>query len=321
MSFISLIWNSIIMKPMINSLALLYDLLGDSFGLSIISFTILIRLIMIPLTIRQTKQMKKMQELQPKLQAIQKKYPKKDVQTKQKMQKETMALYKEAGVNPIGCLGPLIIQMPIWIGLYRAILKTSPSTPEGFVDLSKYFYSWNASISKIPFNSDFIGIDLVDFVQYAPTPWQFVLPIIVGASMYLQQKFTMSPNTDPRQQQTQQMMLWMMPIMFAIFTWQFPAGLAVYILFSNLIGILIQYYIGGKQPIMILGKLYFGTTDSRNEYLNKLAETKKNNEETNKQKIIKEDPNGTEDIQRKDSRRSNRRSSKNSRNRSRKSRN
>ena len=306
MSFISLIWNSIIMKPMINSLALLYDLLGDSFGLSIISFTILILLIMIPLTIRQTKQMKKMQELQPKLQAIQKKYPKKDAQTKQKMQKETMALYKEAGVNPIGCLGPLIIQMPIWIGLYRAILKTSPSTPEGFVDLSKYFYSWNASISKIPFNSDFIGIDLVDFVQYAPTPWQFVLPIIVGAS---------------RQQQTQQMMLWMMPIMFAIFTWQFPAGLAVYILFSNLIGILIQYYIAGRQPIMLFGKLYFGTTDSRNEYLNKLAENKKNNEETNKQKIIKEDPNGTEDIQRKDSRRSNRRSSKNSRNRSRKSRN
>tara|TARA_B100000949_G_C14257659_1_gene441321 strand:- start:967 stop:1755 length:789 start_codon:yes stop_codon:yes gene_type:complete len=262
-----------------------------------------------------------MQELQPKLQAIQKKYPKKDVQTKQKMQKETMALYKEAGVNPIGCLGPLIIQMPIWIGLYRAILKTSPSTPEGFVDLSKYFYSWNASISKIPFNSDFIGIDLVDFVQYAPTPWQFVLPIIVGASMYLQQKFSMSPNTDPRQQQTQQMMLWMMPIMFAIFTWQFPAGLAVYILFSNLIGILIQYYIGGRQPIMLFGKLYFGTTDSRNEYLNKLSENKKNNEETNKQKIIKEDPNGTEDIQRKDSRRSNRRSSKNSRNRSRKSRN
>jgi membrane protein insertase Oxa1/YidC/SpoIIIJ len=139
--------------------------------------------------------------------------------------------------------------------------------------------------------------------------------------MYLQQKFSMSPNTDPRQQQTQQMMLWMMPIMFAIFTWQFPAGLAVYILFSNLIGILIQYYIGGRQPIMLFGKLYFGTIDSRNEYLNKLAENKKNNEETNKQKIIKEDPNGTEDIQRKDSRRSNRRSSKNSRNRSRKSRN
>ena len=54
--------------------------------------------------------------------------------------------------------------------------------------------------------------------------------------MYIQQKFTMSPTTDPRQQQTQQMMLWMMPIMFGVFTWQFPAGLAVYILFSNIIG-------------------------------------------------------------------------------------
>ena len=72
---------------------------------------------------------------------------------------------------------------------------------------------------------------------------------------------------------------------------------------------------------MLFGKLYFGTTDSRNEYLNKLAENKKNNEETNKQKIIKEDPNGTEDIQRKDSRRSYIRSSINSRYRSRNSRN
>ena len=104
-----------------------------------------------------------MQDLQPQLKAIQNKYKNKTPQTRQKLQQETMALYKEAGVNPIGCLGPLVIQMPIWIGLYRAILKSAPSSPEGFVDLSKYFYSWNSSISKIPFDSNFIGIDLVDF--------------------------------------------------------------------------------------------------------------------------------------------------------------
>jgi len=323
MNIFSLFWNNLIMKPMINSLSILYDLLGDNLGLSIISFTIIMRFILIPLTIRQTKQMKKMQELQPQLQAIQNKYKNKTPQAKQKMQQETMALYKEGGVNPIGCLGPLIIQMPIWIGLYRSIFKSAPSSPEGFVDLSKYFYSWNGSISKVPFNSNFLGIDLVDFVQYAPSPWQFTLPLIVGLSMYIQQKFTTSPTTDPRQQQTQQMMLWMMPIMFGVFTWQFPAGLAVYILFSNIIGIFIQYYVGGKQPIMLFGKLYLGTDESRKIYLDKLDDQNKSKDQNKKNdnQNNEEETNESEDIQRENSRRSNRRSSKNSKRRSRKSRN
>ena len=308
------------MKPMINSLSILYDLLGNNLGLSIISFTVIVRFILIPLTIRQTKQMKRMQDLQPQLQAIQKKYKNKTPQTRQKLQQETMALYKEAGVNPIGCLGPLVIQMPIWIGLYRAILKSAPSSPEGFVDLSKYFYSWNSSISKIPFNSNFIGIDLVDFVQFAPTPWQFALPLIVGLSMFIQQKFTTAPTTDPRQHQTQQMMLWMMPIMFAVFTWQFPAGLAVYIFFSNLVGIAIQYFVGGKQPLMLFGRLYFGTTESREIYLEKLS-AQKESKNTEVNILNKEETNESRNIQREDSRRSNRRSSKNSKKRSIRSRN
>jgi len=306
---------------MINSLTLLYDLLGDNLGLAIISFTVLIRFILIPLTVRQTKQMKRMQELQPQLQAIQKKYKNKTPQTKQKIQQETMALYKVAGVNPIGCLGPLVIQMPIWIGLYRAILKTAPSSPEGFVDLSKYLYSWNFSVSKVPFDSNFLGIDLVDFVQFAPTPWQFALPLIVGLSMFIQQKFTTSPSTDPRQQQTQQMMLWMMPIMFGIFTWQFPAGLAVYIFFSNLMGITIQYFVGGKQPLMLFGKLFFGTDQSREEYLEKLNNQKLSKETQIEETNNKENNNESKDIQGENSRRSNRRSPKNSKKRSRKPRN
>jgi membrane protein insertase Oxa1/YidC/SpoIIIJ len=107
----------------------------------------------------------------------------------------------------------------------------------------------------------------------------------------------------------------MMPIMFGVFTWQFPAGLAVYILFSNIIGIFIQYFIGGKQPIMIFGKLYFGTDESRKNYLNKLDDqikSKTKNEE-------EEDTDEPKNIQGENSRRSNRRSSKNSRRRSRKS--
>jgi YidC/Oxa1 family membrane protein insertase len=265
MEIFGLLWQEIIMRPMINSLALLYQLLFSNFGLSIIVFTVLIRLAMIPLTVRQTRQMKKMQAIQPKLKAIQDKYKGKKGDARRQMSSETMGLYKDAGVSPVGCLGPMIIQMPIWIGFYRAILRTMPSTPEGLANLSDLFYSWNPAIAAVPFNSQFIGLSLVDLVSAAALPFNYLLPVLVGASMFLQQKMTTNPTTDPRQKQTNQMMLWMMPIMFGAFTWQFPAGLAVYILFSNVVGVVIQYYVSGKQPIELFGRSFLGTDASRAE--------------------------------------------------------
>lgn len=253
MEILGLLWNEIIMRPMINSLALLYYLLFNNFGLSIIVFTVLIRLAMIPLTIRQTRSMQKMQGLQPKLKALQEKFKNKSGDDRKQLSQETMKIYREAGVSPVGCLGPMIIQMPIWIGLYRAIIRTMPSTPEGMANLSESFYSWNPAIAQIPLNSMFMGIDLVDNVQNSPIPWNFALPVLVGASMWIMQKMTMTAPVDPRQAQTNQIMLWMMPIMFGFFTLQFPAGLAVYILFSNIIGVVIQYFVGGRQPISIFG--------------------------------------------------------------------
>jgi YidC/Oxa1 family membrane protein insertase len=271
MEIFGILWLEVIMRPMINSLALLYQLLFSNFGLSIIVFTILIRLAMIPLTVRQTRQMKKMQSIQPKLKAIQDKYKGKKGDARRQMSSETMGLYKEAGVSPVGCLGPMIIQMPIWIGFYRAILRTMPSTPEGTANLSELFYSWNPAIASVPFNSQFLGISLIDAVSVASLPWNYALPVLVGASMFLQQKMTTNPTTDARQKQTNQMMLWMLPIMFGAFTWQFPAGLAVYILFSNIIGVLIQYYVGGKQPIELFGRSFLGTDASRAERATQLA--------------------------------------------------
>ena len=265
MEIFGILWQEVIMRPMINSLALLYQLLFSNFGLSIIVFTVLIRLAMIPLTVRQTRQMKKMQSIQPKLKAIQDKYKGKKGDDRRQMSSETMGLYKDAGVSPVGCLGPMIIQMPIWIGFYRAIIRTMPSTPEGMANLSDLFYSWNPAITSVPFNSQFLGLSLVDLVSAAALPWNYVLPVLVGASMFLQQKMTTNPTADPRQKQTNQMMLWMMPIMFGAFTWQFPAGLAVYILFSNVIGVLIQYYVSGKQPIELFGRSFLGTDASRAE--------------------------------------------------------
>jgi len=256
--------------------------------------------------VRQTRQMKKMQTIQPKLKAIQEKYKGKKGEARRKMSSETMGLYKTAGVSPVGCLGPMIIQMPIWIGFYRAILRTMPSTPEGMANLSDLFYSWNPAITAVPFNSQFLGISLVDLVSAAALPFNYALPVLVGASMFLQQKMTTNPTSDPRQKQTNQMMLWMMPIMFGAFTWQFPAGLAVYILFSNMVGVVIQYYVGGKQPIELFGRSFLGTESSRAERAEQVAAEAAGPKKQAPQPEESDEDDQSTEVHGKDSRRSNR---------------
>jgi YidC/Oxa1 family membrane protein insertase len=321
MEIFGILWQEVIMRPMINSLALLYQLLFSNFGLSIIVFTVLIRLAMIPLTVRQTRQMKKMQSIQPKLKAIQDKYKGKKGDARRQMSSETMGLYKEAGVSPVGCLGPMIIQMPIWIGFYRAILRTMPSTPEGMANLSDLFYSWNPAITAVPFDSQFLGLSLVDLVSAAAMPWNYALPVLVGASMFLQQKMTTNPTTDPRQRQTNQMMLWMMPIMFGAFTWQFPAGLAVYILFSNIVGVVIQYYVSGKQPIELFGRSYLGTDESRALRVKELAAMASGESEPTPDPEESDEDDQSTEVLGKDSRRSDRNRSRRTGRRTRRRRN
>ncbi len=296
MEFLGILWDEVFMRPMINSLALLYDLLFDNFGLSIIVFTVLMRLLLIPLQVRQTRQTMKMQELQPRMKALQEKYKGKSQEERKQLSSETMRLYREAGVNPVGCLGPLVIQMPIWIALYRAILRAVPPTPEGLANLSEAFYWWNPARASVPLNSDFAGMDLVDFVQNAPVPINFALPVLVGASMWVQQKMMTPPSIDPKQAQTNQIMLWMMPIMFGFFTLQFPAGLGIYILFSNLIGVAIQYFIGGRKPISIFGRQFPAQQDDPNDVIPPTAP------EDNQEKNDDAQP----DLRRKERRRSNR---------------
>ena len=128
----------IIIQPMINSLVLLYTIFFSSFGLAIIAFTLIIRLILVPLTIKQSRQMRAMTGLQPRMKEIQAKY--KDDRSRQSQ--ETMKMYKAEGVNPIGCLGPMFVQFPIWIGLFQAIRGTVSSTPESLIGLSQHLYSW-----------------------------------------------------------------------------------------------------------------------------------------------------------------------------------
>ena len=239
LDFLFLIWDQIILQPMANSLVLLYTILFNNFGLSILLFTVVIRLITLPLTLKQIRMTKGMSQLQPQLKQIQLQY--KD--DKPKVSQETMRLYKEHGVNPLGCLGPMFIQMPIWIGLYQAIIQTLPSEPERLIGLSQKLYSWLPWVNEaVPLSSSFLWLDL------AVGPGEqsdFLLPALVGLSMWAVQKMSTVPSVDARQAQTNQMMLWMMPLMLTFFSFSLPSGLSLYWVVSNLIQMGIQYFITG----------------------------------------------------------------------------
>ena len=105
MEIIGAVWNEVIIRPMINSLVLLYYVFFNSFGLSIIAFTILVRSAMIPLTLKQSRQMRAMSAIQPEMKKVQERFP----NDRARVQKEMMRLYKEKGVNPLGCLGTMFI--------------------------------------------------------------------------------------------------------------------------------------------------------------------------------------------------------------------
>ncbi len=229
------VWHLIIGNPVLNVLIALSHLLSGEFGLAIIALTIIVRLISWPLTKRQLNSSKALQDMQPKIQELQKKYGK----NKQKLQQEMMKLYKEAGVNPLGCLWPMLIQFPIWIALYQAIMRALATTPENLLDLAHRLYSWDIVNQAIPLNSHFLWLDLGQ-----PDPYM-ILAIIVGGTMWVQQKMTQAPAIDPGQQSTSRMMLLMMPLMFGFLTLMFPSGLALYWAVSNVIGIITQYFVTG----------------------------------------------------------------------------
>ena len=245
MELIGDLFREILMRPMANSLVLLYLGLFNNFGLSIIVFTVIIRIATMQLTLKQIKSTRAMSTLQPKMKELQERYK----NDRQKLSQETFRLYREHGVNPIGCLGPLVIQFPIWIGLYWALIRVLPSSPENLADLSQLLYGWLPVVhTAVPVDSTFLWLDL------AVPDTLPIMPLLVGASMWVQQKMMTYPSQDPKQAQTQQMMLWMMPLLFVFLTFSFPSGLALYWLATNIMGVAIQYVTtgwGGLRPSLL----------------------------------------------------------------------
>lgn len=241
MGFVGEIFNFFIIDPMINGLALLYFVFFGQFWLSIVIFTIAVRLATLPLTLKQTRQMRGMSGLQPRIRQIQERY----ANDRGRASQETMKLYREAGVNPLGCFGPMLIQLPIWIGLFQALRSTLPTDPDSLIGLAQRFYAWLPPVHEtVPLNSGFLWMNLA-----YPDPSPFIMPILVAATTWAQQKMTTMPAMDDRQASTNRMMLWMMPLMLGFFTLQFPSGLALYWITSNIIGVGIQYFQTGWGPL------------------------------------------------------------------------
>ncbi|MCL0102215.1 YidC/Oxa1 family membrane protein insertase, partial [Dehalococcoidia bacterium] len=205
-----------------NGLVFITAILGGSFGLAILVFTLVTRVLMYPLTAKQLRSSRAMQNLQPKIKEIQEKHK----NDRARLQREQMALFKQAGVNPVGCLGPMIIQLPIFIALFYAIRKALADTPESLVSLSSKLYDWLPIVGgEIPLNSKFLGVDMGLTPSDEGGAAIVLFPLLVGGSTYVVQKMISTQSSDARQQSMTSMMTWMMPIMLGFWTIGFPIGL------------------------------------------------------------------------------------------------
>jgi len=228
------IWQEGLIRPMLNVLLFSYANLGRSFVVAIAAFTILLRTVTAPLQVKQIRASKKMAALQPRLSELQKKYG----GSKERLVAEQQKLYKEAGANPLGGCLPTLIQFPIWIGLYQSINSILADTPLELMRLGQNVYaSFAAIVDIVPLQSRFLWLNLA-----TPDPYP-VLPVLVGGTMWLQQKMMAQPSSDPQQASMSQTMQIMMPLMFGYFTTQFASGLAIYFVISNIVGIIMQWAI------------------------------------------------------------------------------
>ena len=195
--------------------------LVPNYGWSIIVITIAVRIVTLPIMNRQMRSMEKMRALQPRMKEIQAEF----ADDRQKQSEATMALYKETGVNPLGGCLPMLLQFPVFIGLFFALQSS-------FALRQAPFMLWINDLSAPEVLFVIPGLDF---------PLR-LLPLVMGGSMILQQKLT--PTTiDPSQQM---MMMVMMPVMMTVLFYQFPSGLVLYWMISNFLGIAHQMLVGRR---------------------------------------------------------------------------
>ena len=239
-----------IINPFITILTLLYSIFGNNMVLAIAVFTILVRLATYPLTAQQLRSSREMQLLQPKMKEMQEKYK----NDREKLAQAQMELYREHGINPVGGCLPLLIQFPILIALYQAVIFALASNPTHLVDLSGRLLIPSLR-NVIPLNNTFLGMNLSQ-PPAMPTVVGIVLIGLVVVTTYLQFRLSTprpQPNADGRPDQAAQMsqsMGTIMPIMYGFFALNFSIGLSIYFIISNLIGIVQAYFMNRQRQAL-----------------------------------------------------------------------
>jgi YidC/Oxa1 family membrane protein insertase len=247
-------WETFIIQPFINVLLIIYKYLGQNFGIAIILFTILIRLATYPLTAKQMKSSKAMQDMNndPDWKKVQEKY--KD--DKEKLAQEQMKFYQEKGISPFASCLPTLVQFPLILGLYQSVIRTMAQTPMQMFELTKFVYKGDFwfNTDLLPLNSKFLWMNLgqpdrlmLDFLPFAIP----IMAIIVAVTSYVQSRLITPPSSQPaaggqpdQTAQMSQMMSIYMPLFMGYLAYTLASGLALYFVVGNLVGIA-QYALMG----------------------------------------------------------------------------
>ena len=258
------LFNLIFMGPVINLLVLIFQGLQSirfpgALGLSIIVLTVLIRILVWPFMTSQIKATKKMADLKPHMDELKKKH--KD--DKKALASAQMVLYKEHGVNPAGGCLPALIQIPIFLALYQAIINIIPGAGGNIDNINRLLYFPQF---KLPSSIDpsFLGLNLglkpSEFGSYGV--YLLLIPLVTALLTFIQSKMALPkpikhyPSDSPKEGkekegleesmgQVQSQMVYMMPVMIGYFAFSFPIGLAIYWNTYTILGIIQQYRLTG----------------------------------------------------------------------------
>ena len=229
-------WFFFLTKPLMKGLIWIGERVGN-FGIAILLLTVAVKIAFFPLANKSYKSMSRMKALQPKQQELREKF----AEDKQLMQKELMALYKREKVNPVGGCLPVVVQIPVFFALYKVLFVS--------IEMRQApFFGWINDLSVADPTNIF---NLFGLIPWGP-PAILALgawPLIMGISMFLQQKLNPQP-ADPMQAK----MFLMMPVIFTIFLAKFPAGLVIYWAWNNTLSIAQQYAIMRRAGVTISGK-------------------------------------------------------------------
>lgn len=255
------IWNTVLFNPVLNTVILLYHYLGDNLGLAILAIAVITRLLLTPLVKKQTAMTKKMANLKPELEKLQKKY----ANNKEKLSQEQMKLYQRVGYNPLGCIGtfvPQLIVLSALIGVIRAVTNSDldglytwvrdlVGISNGYVinpeflfwDLTKSYNGMSSEFGRLSMEAlPYIGLAiLVGIVQYLTTLFTQKIQSPTTVKSDKSKKKGSTPAPEDMQAQMQKSMMFMFPLMTVFFTISMPAALGWYWMVQSFM-LVVQYF-------------------------------------------------------------------------------